>query len=106
MVFLSYVLVYFLSIFGITTVFILLCFLLFRKQFLKNAVFVINLTNNDFEMTIRSAYNVLKWHPCAKSVLAFDNDLSKQNKQSAFSLLNDYNFSFLSEESLKDIFNE
>ncbi len=102
----SFVIIYFLSVIGIASVLKWLCFLFYKKQSFDKSVFIICLEDKDFEMTIRSAYNVLKWYPCTKSVLAFDNGLSQQNKQSATALLNDYNFSFISEESLKDIFNE
>ena len=107
---LCYVVFCFLSIIGITSLMKQICYLIFKKDCIKNSVFLIKLDDENYENTVLSAYHTLKWQGVCKNVLAYSNSLSKENKANALKLLNDYNFSFCDEntinKNLKDIFNE
>ena len=107
---LCYVVFCFLSIIGITSLMKQICYLIFKKDCIKNSVFLIKLDDENYENTVLSAYHTLKWQGVCKNVLAYSNSLSKENKDNALKLLNDYNFSFCDEntinKNLKDIFNE
>ena len=100
----------FLSLIGITALIKQFCFLIFKKDCFKNAMFLVRLDNENFENTIHCAYHTLKWQGVAKNVLAFDNSLTSKNKVFAKKLIADYGFLFCDDNNinnkLKDIFNE
>ena len=93
-----------------TTLIKQLCFLIFKKDCLKNSAFLIFLDDKNYENTIISAYHILKWQGVSKKVLAFGDFLSEENKKCALKLLENYNFSFCEDmvinNKFKDIFNE
>lgn len=95
-----YIFLCFLSIIGLSATIKWIACAILKSAFPKSAVCLVLLDDENYEMSIRGAYENLRWQSnIYMRILAFDNGLLK-NRKKAKLLLNDYNIELCNEDNI------